>query len=262
MKQIRGRMVAVTVVACFVLNTGLPLLSQTAATGSPSADQIVAQLIRNNQSRATRLHHYEGCRQYQLDYAGFPANKTAEMVVDMQYTAPADKQFRVVREEGARLLLNKVLKELLVTEKESMEAQHRSATALTPENYQFRLAGTDTFNGRPQYVLEVTPRVRTKFLYEGRVWIDAADYAVTRISAEPAKNPSIWISHTEIEHEYTKIGEFWLPARNVSITKVRLGGTATLNIRYLNYVLGDQKAAPAADVCSNLPHEVRVSEKQ
>jgi hypothetical protein len=180
----------------------------------------------------------------------------------MQYTAPADKQFRVVREEGARLLLNKVLKELLVNEKEAMEAQHRSATAVTPDNYEFRMAGTDSLNGRPQYVLEVTPRIRSKFLYQGKIWVDAADYAVTRISAEPAKNPSIWISHTQIEHEYTKIGEFWLPARNVSITKVRFGGTATLNIRYVNYVLGNSKPTPAADVCGNIAREVRVSEKQ
>jgi hypothetical protein len=196
-----------------------------------------------------------------LDYVGFPSSKTAEMVVDMKFDAPAEKQFRVVREDGARLLLNRVLKELLVTEKEAADEQHRSSSALTPENYEFRLAGSDLISGRPQFILDVIPRSRNKFLYQGKIWVDASDFAVSRIVAEPAKNPSIWISHTEIEHDYKKIGEFWLPERNLSITKVRLGGTAKLRIHYVNYVLGGaQKADP--DACAHLPSEVQVSKNQ
>ena len=196
-----------------------------------------------------------------LDYSGFPSNKKAEMVVDMTYDAPAAKQFRVVHETGARLLLNKVLKELLVNEREAADEQHRSSTALTPENYEFRLLGTDSIAGRQQFLLEVIPRVRSKFLYQGKIWVDATDYAVTRVVAEPAKNPSVWISHTEIQHDYKKIGEFWLPDRSVSVTKVRLGGTAKLSIQYTNYVLGPANQS-SRDFCSDVPRQVQLSEKQ
>lgn len=239
------------------------VLGQSVSASGQSAmdaNQIVAQLLRKNQSRAALLRHYEGCRYYKLDYTGFPSDKKAEMVVDMKYDAPAKKEFRVVREEGARLLLSKVLKELLENEKEALGEQNQSRTALTPDNYEFRLVGNDTLNGRPQYVLDVLPRVKNKYLYRGKIWIDASDFAVSRISAEPAKNPSIWISHTQIEHEYMKIGEFWFPAHNVSVTKVRFGGTAKLNISYLNYVVGYPQKASTADVCSNVPHEIQVSE--
>jgi hypothetical protein len=243
---------------------GSPALAQSANTATgipPDATQIVAQLMRKNQSRATLLRHYQGCRHYLLDYTGFPSDKTAEMVVDMQYDAPAEKRFRIVREDGARLLLNRVLKELLENEKEALDEQNLSRTALTPDNYEFRLTGTDTVYGRPQYVLEVTPRTKNKFLYRGRIWVDTADFAVTRISAEPAKNPSFWITHTQIEHEYTKIGEFWLPAHNTSVTKVRFGGTAKLKIDYLNYQIGVSKEPRSMDACSGLPHEVQLSER-
>jgi hypothetical protein len=32
-----------------------------------------------------------------------------------------------------------------------------------------------------------------------------------------------------------KVGDFWLPAHNQWVTKVRLGGTAKLTIDYFNY---------------------------
>ena len=41
----------------------------------------------------------------------------------------------------------------------------------------------------PQYVLNVIPRTDEKFLYRGKIWVDAKDFAVTRIEAEPAKEP-------------------------------------------------------------------------
>ena len=188
------------------------------AVGPASLDatQIVAQLMAKNQQRSALLGHWEGCRHYSLDYTGFPSGRSAEMVVEVKFDAPSKKQFRIVSEDGSRLLLNLVLKELLVNEKEALGEENRIKTALTPDNYEFRLAGSDESSGRPQYVLEVTPLSTNKFLYRGKIWVDATDFAVTRILAEPAKNPSVWISHTAIEHRYSKIGNFWLPASNIS----------------------------------------------
>jgi hypothetical protein len=257
-----GRVRGYFLIALFL---GSPAFAQSDGTPtqkSPDASQIVAQLARKNKDRATQLRHYESCRHYLLDYSGFPSDKAAELVVDMQYTAPATKQFRIVSESGARLLVNRVLKELLENEKEALDEQNLNRTALTPDNYDFQFAGTDSIHGRPQYMLDVTPRSKNKFLYRGRIWVDAADFAVSRISAEPAKNPSFWISHTEIEHEYAKIGDFWLPAHNVSTSKVRFGGTAKLKIDYLNYRIGASKQTTSPDVCSGLPHEMQLTEKQ
>ena len=226
----------------------------------PDVNQIVTQLVVNSQKRAAVLRHYQGCRLYMVDYTGFPSSQTAELVVDMKYHAPAGKQFRVVRETGSWLLLNKVLKELLVSEKEASDEQHRNSSGLTPENYDFQLVGSDVTSGRPQFVLQVKPRSQGKFLYKGKVWVDATDYAVSRVVGEPAKNPSFWISHTEIEQNYKKIGEFWLPERNVSVTKVRLGGAAKLRIQYLSYRVGTAEET-GVDVCSNLPQQVQISSK-
>ena len=78
-----------------------------------------------------------------------------------------------------------------------------------------------------------------KFLYRGTIWIDSQDFAVSRIEAEPARNPSYWILHSQIRHQYQKIGEFYLPVLNRTTTEIRFGGTAVLTIEYLDYKLSE-----------------------
>jgi len=108
---------------------------------------------------------------------------------------------------------------------------------LTPDNYRFALRGCEADGGRDLYVMDVQPLRETKFLYRGTIWIDAQDFAVTRIDAEPAKNPSFWTRKSQIHHQYQKIGEFYLPSLNETVTEVRLGGKAVLTIRYQDYKL-------------------------
>jgi hypothetical protein len=73
--------------------------------------------------------------------------------------------------------------------------------------------------------------------------VDAEDFAVTKVDAEPAQNPSFWIKNAEIHHSYSKVGEFWLPGSTKSETKVRLGGVATLTIEYSGYQVGSSDAS-------------------
>ncbi len=73
--------------------------------------------------------------------------------------------------------------------------------------------GSESKDGRNCYVLEVTPKRKNKYLYNGKIWVDAKDFAVTHVEARPAVNPSFWISGTDIEHRYEKVGDFWLPQK-------------------------------------------------
>ena len=69
---------------------------------------------------------------------------------------------------------------------------------------------------------------------------------MTRIEGEPARNPSFWTKRSVIRHQYQKIGEFYLPALNETVTDVRLGGKAVLTIRYQDYKLNQSADAKAA----------------
>ena len=220
--------------ACMVLQ--FPATAQTETVRAPlSAEQVVQNLVRMNAKRALELRSYQGKRVYRLEYHGFPGARMAEMVVDMKYQAPGTKEFIIESETGSRLLIDRVLKKLLQSEKEALEADNLRRTALNEENYAFTLLGYEVTSDGSMYVLSVEPRRKDKFLYSGRIWVDAEDFAVVRIEAEPAKNPSFWTKNTKIEHRYIKVNDFWLPAHNHSLTLVRLGGRADLTIDYKDY---------------------------
>jgi hypothetical protein len=220
---------------------------QNVATSPPAAltaAQIVGEMQRHDQVRRDGLKHYQAQRHYDVQYRGFASKIAGSMEVEVTYDASTGKSFRIVSESGSKILCEKVLKRAIDSEKEA--AQDRKATALTEANYRFHLAGDDSVNGRPAYVLDVEPLTSSKFLYRGKIWVDAEDFALAKVESEPAKNPSFWISRTHISFTNAKTGGFWLPEHNRSETKVRVGGTAVLTIDYGKY----QTAPPTLEATS------------
>ncbi len=202
-----------------------------------SVEEIVTRLNQNNERRAATLHAYDGKRSYFLSYRGFPSNHDAEMEVVAHYVPPGSKTFDVISGSGSKIFQSKVFSKLLESEREAADAEGQRQTALSPENYTFTLLGSRPSPYGGCYRLEVEPRHDYKFLYRGEICVNAADFAVETIDADLAKNPSFWIKKTRIEHRYQKIGQFWLPASNQTISSIRLGGTATLSISYSGYKL-------------------------
>ena len=229
-----------TVVACWLSIVALPFLTCAPVAWSQavpalptlSSEQVVQHLMEKNGERAAALQHYVGKRSYRLEYHGFPASAEATMEVEVNYDAPATKHFTIVSSTGSKLIQTRVFHRLLESEEQAGDASNRQHTELGPENYTFSLAGTEGTN----YVLNVEPKVESKFLYRGKIWVDAHDFAVTRIEAQPAKNPSFWTTKSVIHHTYQRVDNgFYLPRENKTITSVRLGGTATLTIEYQSY---------------------------
>jgi len=97
------------------------------------------------------------------------------------HDTPSTKEFKVVAQSGSKLILDRVFEKLLESEKEA--------------------AGYGPSRTGGQYVLRVSPKSRSKYVYRGKVWVDGTDFAVTRIEGEPAQNPSFWPKKSEIHHE-------------------------------------------------------------
>ena len=220
---------------------------QTEGQAAPeplTAGQIVARMLSHDRSQADQLKHYQDRRHYRVEYRGFKTSISAQMDVDMSYDAATGKSFRIVDESGSKLLRDKVLKKAMDSEREA--SQDKDSAALAPANYNFQLVGSEVLDGRPSYILQVDPRTPGKFLYKGKVWVDAKDFALSKIEAEPAKDPSFWILRPQIHFRAAKVGAFWLPERNRSETKARVGGTAVLTIDYGTYLF-DKKPNDAAE---------------
>jgi hypothetical protein len=215
--------------------------------GRLTLSEVVDRLTEKNAERAQALEQYRSRRSYELDYTGFPKNMHAEMVVDMVYSAPATEKFTVVSQSGPKWMVNLVIKRLMETEQESIDDKNRPGVQITSRNYNFTLLESKDTGDGCSYVLGVEPKIPNKFLFRGRIWVDDRDFAVCRIEAEPAKNPSFWIKKTEIHHSFAKVGDFWLPAENKSVSHVRLDGHATLTIKYGDYEIEAAHALAMTD---------------
>jgi hypothetical protein len=212
--------------------TGLAQTQNAPASSAISLSEIVQNIVNRNEVRAEDLKYCSSRRHYHVEYHGFGRSLDASMTVEAVYRSDSGKTFTVIDESGSHLLIDHVLKKLLETEQDDSR-NHQAA--LTPANYRFDLLGSAAESGRQLYVLGVEPRVKKKLLYRGKIWVDGEDFAVVRVEAQPAENPSFWIKNAQVQQIYAKLGEFWLPQRNTSQTKVRLGGTAVLTIDYGNY---------------------------
>jgi len=243
---------------CLILTSALACGSVDSDTLPPSittaplsVEQVVNNLVRKDAERARALRHYESTRIYRLAYRGFPGDRDAEMTVEATYDSPSTKKFKVISQNGSKLVIDRVFKRLLESETEAADPEMHARTLLNRDNYDFALIGFETSGVNSSgkgglYVLAVYPKTKSKYLYRGKVWVDGTDFAVTRIEAEPAQNPSFWTKKSEIHHEYMKVQDFWLPRRNESVSYIRLGGRATLTIEYNNYRVVDLANTPKA----------------
>lgn len=218
-----------------------------------SADAIVQKLMAANARRAESLRGYRSRRTYHLHYHGLWGTSDAVMVVEAAYTAPDKKEFKIISESGSKLLINHVLLKLLASEQAAQLPQNRKALEITPQNYDFSLDKKDSAPGS-FYVLDLKPRSKSEYVYRGKIWVDAHDFAEARMNGEPQKNFSMWVSHTQVEYRWANQEGFWLPVHNESVTHVRMGGSAVLTIDYSDYqILRNDRVASAPAQSGTVP---------
>jgi outer membrane lipoprotein-sorting protein len=225
---------------------GVPVVGQQVSVSAPlKADDVIQRVVEMNDARAKALQGYSSLRTYHLECHCL-SHKNADMVVRINYQAPDKKEFTILSESGSGTVRRRVFKKLLEAEQESMRDANQQRSAVTPENYTFetsdyRKTDTDEF-----YVLDARPRRKNKFLFRGHIWVNAKDFAITRVEGQPAINPSWWTVRTDFQRSYQKIGDFWLPESNESKTKVRIFGTAFLTIKYGEYQITPAGATVAS----------------
>ena len=216
----------------FLLFPGFPVAAQTSA-GSPSAEEIVSRMAAHDLARQSSIEGYAGMRRYVLDNQKF--HKRAEMLVQVQGDKDGTKHFEVVSEDGWKAAHKHVLHKMLESETETSRPEMRASAKVNSENYDFALVGTEPVAGRTAYVLKIRPKRDEHNLFEGRIWVDAEDYALARAEGKPAKKPSFWTKNIHFVQVYRKCGAFWFPLSTQSVTDARLFGATNVSIEYFDY---------------------------
>lgn len=233
----------------------LPIALAAALWGSPveaavsPTEQIVARMMELDGLLTPRLRDYSSVRRYVLENKRF--GQRAEMTVRLKFRYPGHKEFEVISEQGSGAIRKRVFRKMLDSEIEASRDDLRDTTQITPRNYTFRLVGSEELAGRKSFVLEVTPKTKNKYLFKGKVWVDAEDYGIARIEGTPAQNPSVWVRKTSFVHQYGKMGPFWLAVSTTSSTDVWVVGRTDLLIEYSGYRINERSDGKPSETGSN-----------
>ena len=211
-----------------------PAIAADDSAALPTAEEIVRQMGAHDLQRQASMKGYAGTRRYVLE--NHHLQKRAEMLVKVQGDPDGTKHFDVVSEDGWKAAHKHVLRKMLESETETSRPEMRARARLVPENYDFEVIGTELIADRTAYILAITPKRKEKYLFRGRIWVDAEDYALVRAEGNPAKNPSFWTKGTHFVQIYQKSGSLWFPLSTQSVTEAHIFGTTDVNIEYFDYV--------------------------
>src|SRR5271169_3166786 len=168
-------LLAVALASAFGAGVDSSPIAPSITTAPLSVDQVVDNLVRKDFERAQALRHFESTRVYRLSYRGFPGDRQAEMTVEATYDSPSTKSFKVISQTGSKLIVERVFKRLLESEREAAEPELHARTLLNRDNYDIALIGfesagnnssgvnsssVNSSNQGSQYVLAVYPKTK------------------------------------------------------------------------------------------------------
>lgn len=212
----------------------------TAASVAPSSDEILARVEGENTRRHVMLQEYSGSRQYTLQNLRF--GKQAAVAVLMNYRQFEGERYTVLTRSGSDRL-GGIIDQVLASEAGASLPPENARHEITSANYRVRLLGTEVAAGRSCYVLDLTPRMKNRFLIVGKAWVDTDSYAVVRIEGQFMTSLSILVGAPHISEEFIEVHGFWLPAHVRSVASSFLLGPTELDILFSNYQLDRESAS-------------------
>ena len=224
-----SKAILITISAFWGISVGWAGGNQPLPTDQEIGDRITNA---NAQSRAS-LPTYSVLRTYNLHSSRLSHDAT--MTVRVDYRGGRAERFDVVKVENASFIGKKVLNKIIESETEANKKD--GEMDISNANYKFHVSGTAAQNGTLCYVVELTPKRSSKFLLQGRAWVDAAEFAIVRLEGHPAASVGFGVGKPNLVIDFQKIGEFWMAAHNRSEAHGFLFGSSVLTVDFSGYQL-------------------------
>lgn len=200
----------------------------------PDIGTIVSRMEQAQRQNATKSKSFTVKRDYRLlDKENEPK---AHLVATISFVPPDQRQYQIESSHGG--MGEKVLRDILDRETETPKDPERNA--ISPDNYDFQLLGTQAVDGRPCYVVSLAPKRRDKDLIRGQAWVDAETFNIRRIEGAPAKNPSWWVHDVQILMTFAEVDGTWLRTFMRAVASVRFKGKYQMISRNLEYHCTEQ----------------------
>jgi len=221
-----------------------PVFAQSAGTMSQELPPSIV-LDRMEETGRRQLENLRGWISLRIyDASNIKFRRNGRVKVEVTYAVPGNKTYCVLESAGSSgLVAKRVIHPILDAEIESAVSKNRELTDISRKNYEFQFIEFDSTENA--YIFSAIPHTPHRYRLRGRIWVDGETFGIRRVRGMPSVSPSFWVRRTEFTHEYSKIGEFWLPRRHRSQSELRIFGRSTLEIDYLEYRLSEEASLQA-----------------
>lgn len=191
------------------------------SSAAPDLNTILDRMEQAEASAHAQSPAYSVTRAYKF-YGSDSQQPSSEVVAKVNYQPPTQKTFDIEEQQGSGQGA-KIVRKVLEHETESAKKQDGEHN-LTRANYDFEFVRTDMLEGRPAYVLNITPKHNDKDSVKGQIWVDSSSYLVRRIEGDLTKSPSWWIKDVHLVLQYGRVAGIWLQTATLAIANVRFFG--------------------------------------
>jgi hypothetical protein len=206
-------------------------------TTPPDVNSIVEAMLKTLQENKARLKPFTVKRGYLL--LDKQEQQKAQVVANISVLPPDTREYQIESSSGG--MGENVLRDILSKETERPKDAERKE--LSRNNYDFRLLGEESLDGRRYYLIGLNPKREEKDLLRGKIWVDAETYNIRRIEGSPVKAPSWWIHDLNILMNFAEVDGMWLRTSTHAVANVRFKGKYTMESHDLEYSFSQQTAS-------------------
>jgi hypothetical protein len=218
--------------------TGVVLLVASAAAQETASVKSVDPLAFVVQSMEKAQSEIQLPRRITREYRLGPSTSTnvsatSDVVAEVDFTPPAKYTIQTRSGSGrAEQVVRHVLEHEIQIAGSTQKSQ---STVVTTDNYDFSYLGTTLLNGRPCYLLQMTPKRKQPELISGRAWIDQQSFLILRMEGDLAKSPSWWVKSVHVDLSFSGSRDAWVQTNMEAVAQVRCFGPQKLTSRVLDY---------------------------
>lgn len=202
----------------------------------PDLQTIVRGVDTSVQNRIDRIAQYTVTEHYQL-FRGNLNEPAAEMLVQTIYRKDNGKSYKILSQNGSSLWRNEVLGTLLENEEKMSRPGNVETALINSRNYEMRLDPSphENLDGRDCLVLDINPRRNSEYLFKGKLWVDARDFAIVQLKGTAAKSSFFLAKAADVSRHYAEIDGVPMATHAEAVSGSSLLGQTLVKIDYSDY---------------------------
>lgn len=198
---------------------------------------VIQGVDRSVANRDDKLLGYTVAERYTVFRNEDNTHPAAEMTVKTTYARDVGKSYQILSESGPALLQKEVLGRALENEKTLNEPANRAQELITSANYEMAVEGQETLDGRDCFVLAITPRRTSPFLFKGKIWVDAANQDIARLEGVAVKSASVLTGPGQVDRRYGEVDGLPMATHASATISSWLLGPTRVEIEYSGYAI-------------------------